>query len=85
VGTTDTVKDNVYALAREAVNFFYEVPTLVINWDTAHVGKRPTPLAMNSYRTSPTRRGAQAAIAPGELRIVPWEMGLTPNGANVFA
>jgi hypothetical protein len=21
----------------------------------------------------------------GELRIVPWEMGLTPNGANVFA
>jgi hypothetical protein len=35
VGTTDTVKANIYALAREAVNFFHKVLALVINWDTA--------------------------------------------------
>ena len=32
---TDAVKDNVYALAREAVNLFHEVLMLVVNWDTA--------------------------------------------------
>jgi hypothetical protein len=34
----DAVKDNVYTLAREAMNFFHEVLMLVINWDTAQVG-----------------------------------------------
>ena len=41
---TDAVKDNVYTLECEAVNFFHEVLMLVINWDTAHVGdgRRPS-------------------------------------------
>ena len=44
MGATDAVKDNVYALAREAVNFFHEVLMLVINRDTAQVGngRRPS-------------------------------------------
>ena len=44
MGTTDGVKDDVYALAREAVNFFHEVLMLVVNWDTAQVGngRRPS-------------------------------------------
>ena len=44
MGTTDAVKDNVYALTREAVNFFHEVEMLVINRDTAQVGngRRPS-------------------------------------------
>ena len=44
MGTTDTVKDDVYTLAHEAVNFFHEVLMLVINWDTAQVrnGRRPS-------------------------------------------
>ena len=44
MGATDAVKDNVYALAREAVNFFHEVEMLVINRDTAQVGngRRPS-------------------------------------------
>ena len=44
MGATDAVKDNVYALAREAVNFLYEVELSVINWDTAQVGngRRPS-------------------------------------------
>ena len=44
MGTTDPVKDDVYSLAREAVNFFHEVLMLVINWDTAQVGngRRPS-------------------------------------------
>ena len=35
MGTTDGVKDDVHALAREAVSFFHEVLMLVINWDLA--------------------------------------------------
>jgi hypothetical protein len=35
MGATDSVKDDVYALAREATNFFREVLMLVINWDSA--------------------------------------------------
>ncbi len=44
MGATDAVKDNVYALTREAVNFFHEVELSVINWDTAQVGngRRPS-------------------------------------------
>ena len=44
VGATDGVKDDVHALAREAVNFLHEVLMLVINWDTAQVGngRRPS-------------------------------------------
>jgi hypothetical protein len=44
MGAADAVKDNVYTLAREAVNFFHEVLMLVINWDTAQVGngRRPS-------------------------------------------
>jgi hypothetical protein len=44
MGATDAVKDNVYALTREAVNFFREVALSVINWDTAQVGngRRPS-------------------------------------------
>jgi hypothetical protein len=40
---TDAVKDNVHALACEAVHFFHEVLLLVINRDTAQVGhgRRP--------------------------------------------
>jgi hypothetical protein len=38
MSATDAVKDDVYTLAREAVNFFHEVLILVINWDTAQVG-----------------------------------------------
>ena len=44
VGTTDGVKDDVHALAREAVNFFHKVLMLVINRDSAQVGngRRPS-------------------------------------------
>ena len=44
MGATDAVKDDVHALAREAVNFFHEVQMLVINRDTAQVGngRRPS-------------------------------------------
>jgi hypothetical protein len=44
VGATDAVKDDVYTLAREAVNFCHEVLMLVINGDTAQVGngRRPS-------------------------------------------
>jgi hypothetical protein len=35
VGATDAVKDDVHALARQAVNFFDEVLMLVINRDSA--------------------------------------------------
>jgi hypothetical protein len=38
MGTTDAVKDNVYALTREAVNFFHEVEMSVIDWDATQVG-----------------------------------------------
>ena len=38
MGTADAVKNNVYALARSAVNFLHEVLMLVINGDTAQVG-----------------------------------------------
>ena len=43
VGTTDGVKDDVHAIAREAVDFFDEVLMLVINWDTAQVGNSRRP------------------------------------------
>ena len=36
--TTDAVKDDVHTRAREALNFFYEVLMLIIDWDTAQVG-----------------------------------------------
>jgi hypothetical protein len=44
MGATDAVKDNVYALARQAANFFHEVEMLVINRDSAQVrnGRRPS-------------------------------------------
>ncbi len=44
VGTTNGVKDDVHAVAREAVNFFHEVLMPVINRDTAQVGngRRPS-------------------------------------------
>ena len=44
MGATDAVKDNIYALAREAVDFFHEVLMLVINGDTAQIGngRRPS-------------------------------------------
>ena len=44
MGATVAVKDNVYALARQAVHFFHEVEMLVINRDTAQVGngRRPS-------------------------------------------
>ena len=44
MGTTDAVKDNVYTLTRDAVNFFYKVEMSVINWDTAQVGNGRRPL-----------------------------------------
>ena len=38
MGAADAVKDNVYALARQAANFSHEVGMLVINRDSAQVG-----------------------------------------------
>jgi hypothetical protein len=40
----DAVKDNVYAIAREALNLFHEVEMLVIDRDAAQVGngRRPS-------------------------------------------
>jgi hypothetical protein len=35
IWATDAVKDNVYALARQAENFFHEVEMLVISRDSA--------------------------------------------------
>lgn len=40
---TDTVKYDVYAFTRKAVNFFHEVLMRVINWDTAQVGNGRCP------------------------------------------
>ncbi len=34
----DAVKDDVYTLAREAVNFSHEVLMLIIDWYTAQAG-----------------------------------------------
>jgi len=56
MGATDTLKDNVHAVAREAVNFFYEVKVLVVDWDTAQLG--------NSQR--PSRRTGTVHHQPGE-------------------
>ncbi len=39
----DAVKDNVYAIAREAVNLFHEVEMLVIDRDAAQVGNGRCP------------------------------------------
>src|SRR5262245_53372415 len=41
---TDTIKNNVYTLTREAMNFCHEVLMLVINRDSAQVGdgRRPS-------------------------------------------
>lgn len=38
MATADAVKDDVYTLAREAVNLFHKVLLLVINGDSAHAG-----------------------------------------------
>jgi hypothetical protein len=38
MGATQAIKDDVYTLAREAVNLLHKVLMLVINWDTAQVG-----------------------------------------------
>src|SRR5437868_4160356 len=38
MGAANAVKDDVYTLTREVVNFFHEVLTLVVNWDTAQLG-----------------------------------------------
>ena len=43
MGAADAVKDNVYALTREPVDFFHEVDLSVINWDTAQVGHSRPP------------------------------------------
>jgi hypothetical protein len=43
MGATDAIKDRVYALTREAVNFLHEVELSVINWDTAQVGNGRRP------------------------------------------
>ena len=37
MGAANAVKDDVYTLTREAVNFFHEVLMLVINWNTAQL------------------------------------------------
>jgi hypothetical protein len=44
MAATDAVKDNVYAISREAVNLLHEVEMLVINRDAAQVGdgRRPS-------------------------------------------
>ena len=44
MGATNAVKDDVYTVAREAVNFFHEVDMLVINRDAAQVGNGRRPL-----------------------------------------
>jgi hypothetical protein len=43
VGTTDAAKDNVYAIARQAVNFLDEVLMLVINGEAAQFGNGGRP------------------------------------------
>ena len=56
MAATDAVKDNVYTVACEAVNFFHEVLMLVINWDTVQVG--------NGRRSS--RGTGTVHLQPGE-------------------
>jgi hypothetical protein len=43
MSAADAIKDNIDAIAREAVNLFHEVLILIVNWDTAQVrnGERP--------------------------------------------
>ena len=43
MGPTDAVKDNVYALARQAANLFHEVEMLAINRDSAQLGNGRRP------------------------------------------
>ena len=66
VGTTDAVKDSVYAPAREVVNFFHEVLMPVINWDTAHVenGRRPSSMNRYLYISNSTRRPSCNSAEP---------------------
>jgi hypothetical protein len=56
VSTTDWVEDNVYPIAREAVDFFNEVLMLVVNRDSAQVANSRCP----SRRTGPVH------LQPGE-------------------
>ena len=62
MGTTDAVKDNVYARTRDAVNFFYKVEMSGNQLGYRPGRKRPTPFVMNKCRTSRGWPGAQAAI-----------------------
>jgi hypothetical protein len=43
MAASDAVKDNVCAIAREAVNLFHEVEMLVVNRDAAQVGNGGRP------------------------------------------
>ena len=43
MGAADAVKDDLYAVAREAVNLIHEVEMLVINRDTAEIGNGRCP------------------------------------------
>ena len=63
VRTTDGVKDNVHALAREAMNFLHKVLMLVIN---RHRPRSETAGALGDEQVpySPVRRGAPAARVP---------------------
>src|SRR5262245_35116233 len=79
---TDAVKDDVYALARKAVNFVHEVLMLVVDWETAQVGngRRPSrstgavhiqlgePPELQSCRADPTCRAInQHALARSDM------------------
>jgi hypothetical protein len=38
MGAADAVKDDIYTLTRDAVNFFHEILIPIINWDAAQRG-----------------------------------------------
>src|SRR5262249_59450584 len=65
VGPPEAVKDDVDAIAREAVNFCHEVLMLVINRDTAQVGDGRRPRDEHvPYIVSPARRPSCNSAEP---------------------
>ena len=75
MGATDVVKDNVYARAREAMNFFHEVEMLVINRDTAQVGNG----------RHPSQCTGSVHLQPGEAQALrTQEPRISPSGRMVL-
>jgi hypothetical protein len=87
VGTTNALKDGVYAVARQAVNFFHEVLMLVINWASefcAVAGRKRSfsaaghgaPSGGTAEGVAWVEEGIKDWRALGSTLIVPYWLGL---------